>query len=251
MVMIRINLAPIEEMENSRWWLPDAGLFVVLFAVSFAGVEYHFSRVAEQAEQQEKIATDYKNKQGEMQKKLKDFNEREKKIIDLEQMYTAISKITESKLAKYSPIILVEHFQNLKPDGVWLDSWTMGPSDKPQNVQTQANSSQALSPKNREITVTGKALDSILVAEFLTQLIATGTGERDTSDLRTLVYFNKVSLAFSNAVNEVNPGKSNNNISVKSFKMTLSYSEQEPAKASAKKISELIGSDPNIIWAVR
>ena len=41
---------------------------------------------------------------------------------DLTKKRDAVEKITSSKLDRYLPVIILESIQNLKPEGIWLNS---------------------------------------------------------------------------------------------------------------------------------
>ena len=129
----------------------------------------------------------------------------------------ALNAITDSRLAKYRPLIAIEHLQNLKPEAVWLTTLTV---------------------EDGKIELEAMATDNVLVAEFITALKSTQLQDIDPADLRTQVYFSDVTLSGTAVVVEKSQsgvqGEANApEESVVRFKLTLSIGERAPPAAPA------------------
>ena len=137
----------------------------------------------------------------------------------------ALNAITDSRLAKYRPLIAIEHLQNLKPEAVWLMSLTVD---------------------DAKIELEAMATDNVLVAEFITALKSTQFQDIDPADLRTQVYFSEVTLSGSTVVaakgGAAGQGETKSaEDSVVRFKLTLSVGERTPpAPPSGNKQASII-----------
>lgn len=179
--MIKINLCPIDELESQYWYVPDLAVAVVVAIASFLGVQYYLGTIQEQIETtaaSTQSLTDNTEKLAPVLARFKDLN---RDIEELKTKLDALQAITVSKISKYKPVIVIEHFQNLKPEGVWFDSLKVGSPDNPASFELK-----------------GQAFDNVLTAELMTALRSTESQEPDEADLRTQVFFNK--LALDNAV---------------------------------------------------
>jgi Tfp pilus assembly protein PilN len=132
--MIKINLTPFEELDNPRWWVPDVAILALVIAITFGGVYFYIDSVeqqiaAKEAEKQNMI-TETANLQGEVSK----FNDLNSKIATLDNRKNALKRITESKLVRYLPVILMENIQNLKPEKVWLTGLAFVEKKKDENA---------------------------------------------------------------------------------------------------------------------
>lgn len=210
MSRVKINLAPLEELENPNWWIPDVATLLVVFCLAYFGLEYHFSILRDEIATNDTKTAQIQTQRKTLKKKLKDAAAKQQKIAELEAMYGAISRITESKMRRYLPIIIVEHIQNLMPEGVWLSQLTLGDGEggpkqsqqnrnagRPRTAGQNSASDTALTKFKDEITVEGFALDNILLAEFMTQIKATAAGEFDETDIRTQIFFREANLTIS------------------------------------------------------
>ncbi len=173
--MIKINLAPIDELESPYWYLPELIMAIVVVAVSWFSINYYLDAVRDEITD---VNSQTDAKQLAFQEITKDtakYDQLDKDIKALNEKLDSLKNITVSKISRFKPVILLEHLQNLKPAGIWF------------------NYVSDTTEKNR-LTVVGKAFDSLLVAEFMTAMAATKIQELDPSDLRTQVYFNEVRL---------------------------------------------------------
>jgi Tfp pilus assembly protein PilN len=175
--MIKINLCPIDELESQYWYVPDLAVAAVVAIVSFLGVQYYLGTIQEQIDTTQASIASLKESTERLAPDLVRFKDLQKNVAELNQKLDALKVITVSKISKYKPVIVVEHFQNLKPDGVWFESLRIGADTDPVGFE-----------------VKGRAFDNVLTAEFITALRSTESQEPDESDLRTQVYFNGLML---------------------------------------------------------
>lgn len=189
--MIKINLAPIEEYEEPYWWVPDIITFALILGLTIAVGNYYLgikqAEIERQREEEQNLLSSLDSMKGDVTR----HEQLVKKIEELESLRQSFSKITQSKLARYLPVILLEQIQVVKPEGVWL-SGIYFKSDKDQ----QGDGTQAVQKPSdvREIEITGYAFDHIILAEFMTLLKATENQEFAEGDVRTHVYFDEINL---------------------------------------------------------
>ena len=199
--MIRINLAPEEELQNPYPWIPDLSIFALTLVVGFVLMNFFIHL-------KESDIDTVKNSINRMETSDASWTESERlwrqinvKNRQLEEREKALRMITESKLARYRPVLLMEHLQTLKPEGVWLSKVQMLKSSTPKKSSGLKNSKSNASNSGLwdEITVQGHALDHVLLADFISALKSTQTQDVEPSDLRTQIYFDMVSLQQSRA----------------------------------------------------
>jgi len=183
--MIKINLCPREEMENPHWWVVDAIVVVTLaFGGIFALQQYESSyqeKIEEATRQKESFDTSF----AELKPDLDRAEELRKDNKNLTDLLTALQAITTSKIEKFKPVIVLEHMQTLKPEGVWYKTMEIDTANK--------------------ITLTGQAFDNILIAEFAMALRATQNQDPDASDLRTQVQFSDLKLNSVSTSGKIDP----------------------------------------------
>lgn len=237
MAIIRVNLAPFEELENPNWWIPDAATFVLAFALAYAALTSHFDSIEEEIAALQTQTTEINGKIQGLTDQLNRVKELQKRKTTLETMRRSVYRITDSKLSKYLPVILVEHLQNLLPQGIWLETV---------NVSIGVNEdsdSEDDRPKGslfgKKMRINGTSLDNIILAEFMTQLKATRNQETDPADLRTLVFFNDINLKFSDLKQQV-LGEGQGALSAMNFELEVSYDEREGKAAINKEVSDIM-----------
>ena len=176
--MIRINLVPPDELDNPHWYVPDVIVLVLVAVVglyaAFAHVGVMRDEVAVINASRDKLRADYSNLEPELLR----FANLQKNKGELNSKLAALQAITVTKIARFKPILVLEHLLNLRPDGVWFSNLTIPPTGS-------------------SLTLQGFALDHVLVSEFAALLKATASQEVDAADLRTQVYFNDVQLQMS------------------------------------------------------
>jgi len=152
--LIKINLAPIEELDSQFWFVPDAVVFLLVFAIAFGSVSYYLGNLETQ------IQTSYAAKKS-MDANIKKLEPEVKRHTTLTEKKErlgvkrdSLKDITKVKLSRYLPVIVLEHIQNMKPMGLWF-----------RNVN--------LTEQGKKISMQGSAMSNDLVAEYLKVLKAT------------------------------------------------------------------------------
>lgn len=174
--MIKINLCPIDELENPYWYIPDVAILVVVAILGYYGVSLYFGEIEDQIiTTQEKISS-LQASTSQLAPDLARFKTLDVDVNTLSGKLRSLQKITISKMEKYTPIIVLEHIQNLKPQGVWYTEFSL------KNAQST------------EFSLKGIAFDNMMTAELLTSMRATASSEVDPTDLRSQVFFDKLSL---------------------------------------------------------
>ena len=257
--MIKINLTPFEELDNPRWWVPDAAILVLVMLITFGAVYLYIDSIEQKiaAKEAEKagMVTETANLQGEVSK----FNDLNTKIGTLDNRKNSLKRITESKLIRYLPVILMENIQNLKPDKVWLTGLAFVDKKKDENVppppapipvQTDGSAPpptptpvQAAPVKKdiefpTTIEISGSAVDNIAIAEFMLSLKATQNQSFEKSDLRTQLFFSDVGIVFSQISTDKSVKVSSGQEFV-SFKLILNFKEK-PSTVQEGKFSQFI-----------
>jgi hypothetical protein len=193
--MIKVNLCPIDELENQYWYVPDLVVLVLVGIMAFAGVNYYHDGLREEMD---KLTAEQQSKTESINKLMPDlerFKNLGSEISELDSKVKALQAITVSRVAKYKSLIVLEHLHNLKPDGVWLNSLRIGSEGKKSDAPVGA---PALNPEKMEddetFEINGQAYDNILTAEYITAIRSTGSQDADAADPRTLIYFSDLDL---------------------------------------------------------
>ncbi len=258
--MIKINLTPVEELENPYWWIPDLAVLLLTLAISLGGVYIYVSSVEAEIAVQEadknRMASETQALSGDVER----YNSLNQKIEQLESKKFSLKRITESKLVRFLPIILLENIQNLKPAGVWLtalafidkkndnQSVAVPPPADP-NQQAPAPDAQAAAPKPTPvdglgsdypfiIEISGSASSNVQIAEFMMALKTTQNQAYEKSDLRTQLFFSDVAINFSHVSTQKVEGRSSDYVN---FKLQLNSRERTGRDAdNAGKFSQFI-----------
>ena len=173
--MIKIQLAPYDELEDKQWWVPDAmALLLALFLSNFLITNY-VERLEGEIFEIQAQNEDFKRSIVAIQPEIAVFKGIEAKISDLKSVISALSSITVSRLTKYRPVVVLEQIQALKPDGLWFTAV---------KEDTSAH----------KITISGFAFDSILIGQFMSELGATKLQRFDPADIRSQINFSNVKL---------------------------------------------------------
>lgn len=260
--MIKINLTPYEELENPQWWLPDACALFLVIAISFGAVYFYIQSVESEIAVREADKQRMVEETNALQSDVGRFNDLNSKIATLDNRKTSLKRITESKLIRYLPVILLENIQNLKPDKVWLTALSFVDKKKNANGTTPpppaanpngtvnatdpnaadaGGSSGLLTKKGVEfpvsIEVSGSAVDNVAIAEFMMALKSTENQRFETSDLRTQLFFNDVNISFSQiSVDSAKKEESD----VVNFKLILNFKEKSDEPDQNGKFSQFI-----------
>ncbi len=173
--MIRINLAPPIELENKLWFVPELGLILLSFFVTWFAVGLCLSYVEGQIEQMNVDSEQFRTDTKRLLPDVKKYESTTRQIEQVKDKIKAIEKITVAKTVRYLPVILLENLQKIRPEGLWLNKLT-------QNSQESS------------LEMTGGAFDNLIVAEFMAALEATKKQEIQARDLRSLIFFPQVTL---------------------------------------------------------
>ncbi len=188
--MLEINLAPIEELENKYWYVPDVATVLLLFLISWLGVQSYLNGMREETDSENQQKEEFIQNLSKLTPDLKRYDDLSKMIHDVDEKIKSVKYITASSVDRYLPVLLLEYLQNLKPEGVWF-------TELSQNYEKSV------------IELTGGALDNLLIAEFMSSLDSTRYHEPDKLDVRSLLYFPKVRLEHvSSGKKEVSQAKS-------------------------------------------
>ncbi len=243
--MIRINLAPDEELSSPYPWLPDLVVLIFTVSIGLGMVHFFLNDMEEQINGFTAETQRYQEGARLLADDLRKYRELNTRLDDLKNRVASLQKITESKLTRYRPVLLMEHLQTLKPEGIWFQEVRMLEEAQP-NQAGAAGATRLPTPgadganslRANELMVVGYTLDNVLLAEFLSALKSTEMQDVDSGDLRTQIYFGVVSLKRS--ISEQN-GLAQNNTgpSPLRFELRLEYRERTMEQRSAT-ISEVV-----------
>lgn len=268
--MIRINLTPDDELVNPYWFLPDVGVAVLFVAVGILVASYILGatekKIADSSMEMDSVnaATTI----------LKPDSDRYDEIIgkkkELESKVSGLSAVTNSKVKRFRPVILLEHLQTLRPDGLWFESIDMLRNDAKDSKPAQAppppsaaaiaanggtnpaqnTANDIVRPEwqtgleQDDVVLVGRAFDNLIIAEFMSALKATRSQDLDPQDLRTQVFFSEVLLDLTETVTQIaNVESFNQSVDVAAapqaltfvrFSMKLKFAEREVIKAPSK-----------------
>jgi hypothetical protein len=174
--LIKINLVPVDELENQLWWVADAAVLLIVACASFFTAQWYLGKIQEQTDEIAARATGLEESTAALQPEIQRYTNLQSKKDALNEKIDALKKITVTKISKFEPVIVLEHLQNLKPEGIWFSQLLIG------------------LPKPGDFKILGQGFDNLLVAEFMTGIRSTETQEKDDSDLRTHIFFSNLEL---------------------------------------------------------
>ncbi len=245
--MISINLTPVEELDNPQWWLPDLVILISFLALSYGGVYYYSSLIQEELALKEADKQRIVQETTSLDADVEKFNSLNTKISALASKKGSLQQITESKLMRYLPIILLENIQNLKPEDIWLDSLAFVEKKKdgtsaPMSAPAPGGAAPAAAPVPVadspyqandfpvHIEIVGKGKSNVAVAEFMMALKATQNQRFEKSDLRTQLFFSDISIAFTQVSTQpartAGAAGTGTGPEVVEFKLALSFRER-------------------------
>ncbi|NRA64650.1 MAG: hypothetical protein HRU19_09215 [Pseudobacteriovorax sp.] len=118
--MLDINLTPVEELENPYWFIGDLLVLLIAVVASIMGIQFYLGiqeeEILEIQSRTELVNGNLRQIQGEARQ----YDDLNQKVTRLESKKNSLFKITESKLIRYQPVILIETLQNIKPKGLWF-----------------------------------------------------------------------------------------------------------------------------------
>jgi Tfp pilus assembly protein PilN len=255
--VIKINLTPVEELENPYWWIPDLAVLLLALAISLGGVYIYVSSVEAEIAVQEADKNRMAAETQALSADVERYNSLNQKIEQLESKKFSLKRITESKLVRFLPIILLENIQNLKPSGVWLtalafidkkaDNQMAAPPPGDPNQPGADPAAQAVRPTPVDgtgidypfvIEISGSAISNVQIAEFMMALKTTQNQAYEKSDLRTQLFFSDVALNFSQISTQKAEGRTSDYVN---FKLQLNSKERSGRDAdNTGKFSQFI-----------
>jgi len=208
--MIKINLVPIDELENPYWYVPDLILFLAIALMSYLGVDMYFGSIQKQINEANEKIESLNASTAQLAPDLERFKTLDTDVKTLQTKLQALQKITISKLERFTPLIVLEHIQNLKPQGVWYTGFSV--------------------TNTMNFNLKGMAFNNVMTAELMTSLRATAATETDASDLRTQVYFDNLNLveATLSPVTTTPTGETSREMPPSSFEITGVIKERAP-----------------------
>jgi Tfp pilus assembly protein PilN len=206
-----INLTPEEELENPMWFVPDVGVCLLVMACLYLGIQYYYSHKKEYADEKLREKSRIEQRSAEFSTQLAEYEKTRADLQSVQNQLADIQIITAADTLRHKPLIILEHLQALRPEGLWLQDLNLNNSPKkdpagaPAPVQAQTNpDGTTIDPQvsvaartnlqSDVLTFTGYALDSLLISEFMAALKATKTMEAKSGDLRSQVFFDEVEL---------------------------------------------------------
>ena len=177
--MIKINLVPIDELENQLWWVADAAVLLIVACASFFGSQWYLGEIQKEVDETSVRAVSLEDSAKALEPEIERFKSLQDKKTTLNEKLDSLQKITVTKISKFEPVIVLEHLQNIKPEGIWFTALKIG------------------LPAKGAFKINGNGFDNLLVAEFMTGIRSTETQEKDDADLRTHIYFSNINLVSS------------------------------------------------------
>lgn len=173
--MIKINLAPLDEIDSPYWYLPEVIVLVLVLAISMFGVELYLEDIQQQVDNANLEKITIQENINTIKQETARYDQLESDIQKLKTKLDSLKDITANKMNKFKQVIVLEHLQNLKPEGVWFHYIK---EDSTTNT----------------VTLVGKAFDNLLIAEMMSALSTTRIQQPDPTDLRTQLYFSNYRL---------------------------------------------------------
>lgn len=205
--MIKINLTPVEELENPLWWIPDAIILAVLVMITFSGTYLYMDLTRNEISKIKGRQNLALSEIEALRPDLERYDDLNDKVNTLESRKNSLMRITDSKLIRYLPLILLENLQTLKPEGLWFRSVGFIEAENPDNNLGNADGTNNPTGTNLaevqgkefpvQIELVGNAFDNIIIAEFMTSLKSTQNQAFERADVRTQLFFSKVQLSFA------------------------------------------------------
>lgn len=173
--MIRINLAPPNALKDKIWFVPELLFFLIITSSVYTGVTFFLKSIEDDTAriraEIESINRDTENLNPDIQR----FEQVTKQIESIGEKLQSLESLTVSKVGRYLPIILLEHLQKMKPEGLWFST-----------LRQESNESQ--------IRISGGSFDNLLIAEFINSIVATRKRPTDPKDITSYIFFPNVLL---------------------------------------------------------
>ncbi|MBM4252079.1 MAG: hypothetical protein FJ146_08920 [Deltaproteobacteria bacterium] len=193
--MIKVNLCPVDELDNEYWYIPDILVLIAVGIGAFIAVNNYHDTIREKIDA---LTTEHQSKveaTNKLTPDLERFKNLGSDIAQLESKIRALQTITVSKLGKYKLVIALEHLQNFKPSGLWLTHISLGSAGKTDlDLRGQVEKSSDSDNDNSSYAVEGQAFDNILTAEYMSGMRSTQNQDEKSVDPRTKISFENIVL---------------------------------------------------------
>ena len=151
--MIDINLTPPDERENKLWILPDLAVYLVVYLIGSYCADYYLKHIRDEIALVEVSQQEIKNQIRKIKPQLMRYDSLNAEVESLRGKILAVQQITSSKTDRYRSVILIDILDNLRPKGIWFA-----------NLSDDTGS--------QTIYLSGGGFDPLLIAKFMTNLIA-------------------------------------------------------------------------------
>jgi hypothetical protein len=172
--MLRVQLCPQSELENRSWWLPDLVVLLLVGLISWLGASYAIDSLKTETQEVVKNTANWTSQSSKIQPLVAKFKGLDNEVNVLSKKIAALQQININGAGKILPIVVTEQLQTIRPEGVWFHSIALN--------------------EERSLIVTGASSDSLLISEFLLSLRETMNPETTTTDIRSQIGFEKISL---------------------------------------------------------
>jgi hypothetical protein len=196
--MITINLAPWELIRDHYWYVKDLLVLFLAIALVSVGALYYEQEEQNQIKKIQFVIDTWNTDIQNMSHDVQAFRSLKESLSHLQKQKEAVQYLTHQQKELYEPIILLEHIQNLMPEGVWISEFIQDSQKK-------------------EIRMKGFAWDHIKIANLMKTLASTQTQTRDPVNLRSLIFFQNLKLEETKIMNQNDPA----------FIMLLNYERAE------------------------
>ncbi len=176
--MLKVQLCPPQELEDKRWYLMDVIVMSLFFVFSLIGTGLYLKDLQDTISQLTAEQKSFEAKQNALKPQIEKFKNLDIQIAELQKKISALKTITVSKLEKVKHVVVLEHFQTLRPAGVWFQSIAISDGAK--------------------FEIQGSTFDTILVAELMMSLRDTAMFQDQISNARNLIYFTEIKIKKTN-----------------------------------------------------
>ncbi len=159
---------------SARKPIIDFLLMLFLALLAYVAPEFIIQQIRDKKELSEKEILKISEELKIVDQDVKAHSMMTQEIQDIESNIGKVAGVGHAKVNRHRPVIVLEHLQNLRPEGVWF--WQLDIDD----VKSQ-------------VKILGQSYDHLLIAEYMSSLMSTMKQNIDPQDLRTQVFFKRAS----------------------------------------------------------